>query len=131
VIPDFVRHARVGDLLPRRRIASGRTRRIEATAFVIPGAGDLSDYARQLVHHAEDFAAGDGRVVSLESDATVDHRVVNVDRYGQVYDSTSAADPAGLPSIHDIEEWFGFLATACPEWASSTTPDRATGPRSR
>jgi hypothetical protein len=115
VNPDFIRDARVGDLLPRRRIASGRTRRIDATAFVIPGAGDLSDYARQIELHAEDFAAWDGRVVRLESDGAVDHRVVIVDRYGQVYDSTSAADPAGLPSSHDIEEWFRFLATACPE----------------
>jgi hypothetical protein len=44
-----------------------------------------------------------------------EHRVVILDRYGQVYDVTSAEDAVWLPTAAALEEWFKFLATACPE----------------
>ena len=106
---------RVGDLLPRHLVASGRARRIDAVALIAPGGGDLSAYARELEAHGDDFAAWDGRIAWLEADGNPEHRVVIVDRYGQVYDVTAASHAADLPSSKALEEWFRFLATACPE----------------
>jgi hypothetical protein len=96
-------------------IGSGRVRRLDATAFVIPGAGDLAGYGRSLNERAEDFAAWDGVLTLLDPDGEPEHLVAVVDRYGQLYEVTSALDPSDLPSAHALEEWFRFLAPACPE----------------
>ena len=96
-------------------MGSGRVRRLEATAFLVPGSGDLAAYARQLAGRADDFSAWDGLVTSLEPDGQPEHLVAVVDRYGQVYEITATAEPAALPSPDALEEWFRFLATACPE----------------
>jgi hypothetical protein len=110
-----LRDARVGDILPPDFLAGHRRRRLAATAVLLPGAQDLDDYRRQLDASATDFAAWDGMLVALEADGAQTHRLVIVDRYGQVYDVTDSADAAGLPSASALEEWFKFLATACPE----------------
>ena len=110
-----LRRARVGDLLPRRMLGSERVRRLEATAFVIPGSGDLQQYAHRLAERSKDFAAWDGIVTWLAQDGDPAHLVVVADRYGQVYEVTSTPDAAALPSTGALEEWFRFLATACPE----------------
>jgi len=110
-----LRRARVGDLLPRRMVGSGRARRLEATAFVIPGAGDLSGYEQALAARADDFSAWDGILAWLEPDGEAEHLVAVVDRYGQLYEVTASTDPSALPSADALAEWFRFLATACPE----------------
>ena len=38
-----------------------------------------------------------------------------LDRYGQVYAIHDAATTEELPDADALEEWFRFLATACPE----------------
>jgi hypothetical protein len=111
----IVGESQVGDLLPRRVVKHGRARRIEATAFVIPGAGELRAYLEAINKHRDDFAAWDGRVVVLGPHGRPQHRVVIVDRYGQVYDVTSTGHADSLPTAASLEEWFKFLATACPE----------------
>jgi hypothetical protein len=111
----LLRTSRVGDLVPRRLTATGRARRLEATAFVLPGSGALGEYLGELDQHGDAFAEWDGRVVVTEPDGRSEHQVVIVDRYGQVYETISALDPAALPSAEALNEWFRFLATACPE----------------
>ena len=96
-------------------LGSGRVRRLEATAFVIPGASDLRAYARELAARETEFAAWDGVVTWLEPDGDPAHLVAVADRYGQVYEVTTTADAAALPSTSALVEWFRFLATACPE----------------
>jgi hypothetical protein len=110
-----LRSVRVGDVLPPDLLAPDRRRRLAATAVVLPGAQGLDEYQRRLEASAADFAAWDGAVRVLDCDGSADHRVVIVDRYSQVYDVTDSADAAGLPSAAAVEEWFKFLATACPE----------------
>jgi hypothetical protein len=110
-----LRTVKLGELLPRSAIRTGRARRLEATAFIVPGMGDLASYLRSLNARSEEFGAWDGRVVTLASDGGADHRLVIVDRYGQVYDAVGATDAASLPDARALEEWFRFLATACPE----------------
>ncbi len=107
-----LRRARVGELLNVAR-PSVAARRLAATAYVVPGASGLAGYLGELARG--DFKAWDGRVVALDADREESHRVVIVDRYGQVYDATDAADTTGLPDAAALEEWFRFLATACPE----------------
>lgn len=109
-----VRRARVGDLLPPALIER-RARRIDATAFVLPGRAGLDDYLRPLERSDDDFRAWDGRVVVLEADGEPMPRVLIADRYGQVFAAIDAADTSGLPDAAALEEWFRFLATACPE----------------
>jgi hypothetical protein len=53
-------------------------------------------------------------VVVLARDREAVHRVIVVDRYGQVYAVFDGAEEA-LPDVSALEEWFRFLATACPE----------------
>ena len=110
-----LRARRVGDLVPRRLTATGRARRLEATAFVLPGRGDLGAYLRELDEHRDAFVEWDGRVVVIEPDGGFEHQVVIVDRYGQVYETSGTDDPAALPTPDALEAWFKFLATACPE----------------
>jgi hypothetical protein len=114
-IGPLIRAATVGQLLPSRAVRTGRARRIDAVAFVLPGRADLGGYAGELRDRTDDFAAWDGRVVVLEPDGQPEHRVAIVDRYGQVYETTEAPDASSLPDADAIEEWFKFLATACPE----------------
>jgi hypothetical protein len=110
-----MREARVGDLV--KAAGAGRVARgLEATAIVVPGAAsDLGAYADGVERRRGDFAAWDGRVVVLAGDGEPDHLVAVVDRYGQVYDKTSTLDVESLPNPDALEEWFKFLATACPE----------------
>jgi hypothetical protein len=110
-----LRRAQVGGLLPRWMVGSGRIRRLEATAFIVPGSGDRTEYAGRLAGRTNDYESWDGRIAWIEPDGRAEHLVAIVDRYGQVYEVTSAADAAGLPSADALEEWFRFLATACPE----------------
>jgi len=111
-----IRHARVGDLLPPGVLDRSRARRIDATALLLPGAAqDLGPYRSELASAGDDLAAWDGRCVELEPDGRSEHRLLVVDRYGQVYDVRDAPSAAGLPSVYELEEWFRYLATACPE----------------
>ncbi len=110
-----LRRARTGDLLSPSLLDLGRARRIDATAFVVPGRGDVRGYQSHLEGARADFAAWDGRVVFTDADDEPMHRVVVVDRYGQVYDAVDTPDADSLPDARALEEWFRFLATACPE----------------
>jgi hypothetical protein len=110
-----VRRARIGDLLPPEALPRRRLRRIDATCVLVPGKQEVGAYAAALAAAADDFAGWDGRVVVAARDGEERHRLAIVDRYGQVYDAIDADEPADLPSAAAIEEWFKFLATACPE----------------
>ena len=110
-----LRDARVGDLLPPSVVDRRQTRRIDATAILIPGIGTTDGYRHSLAARAEDFASWDGRLEVAEPDGAADHRLLIVDRYNQVYAVTDAAEAIGLPDADAVEEWFRFLATACPE----------------
>lgn len=114
-LASLLRGARSGDILPPATVDFGRARRLEATAFVLPGTGRIEDYLAALSSAQPDFAAWDGRVAVVESDGAPAHRVVIVDRYGQVYEAVDADDAQTLPRSAALEEWFRFLATACPE----------------
>ncbi len=109
-----LRQARVADLLPDGLIGARSVRRIDATAMVIPGAGGLDDYVATLRAAAGRFGEWDGRVVALPPDGGPQHRVLVVDRYGQVYAAFDGLE-SDLPDAGALEEWFRFLATACPE----------------
>lgn len=111
----LVRRAEVGGLLPAHVLGERSSRRIEATALVQPGAGGLADYLASIEDGRADFAAWDGRLHVLPTDDEPTHRLLIVDRYGQVYEATDSADAAGLPDAAALREWFKFLATACPE----------------
>jgi hypothetical protein len=109
-----MREARVGDLV--KAAGAGRVARgLEATAVVVPGAGGLEAYAEGVERRRADFAAWDGRVVVMDGDGEAEHLVAIVDRYGQLYEKTSTRDVESLPDPDALEEWFRFLATACPE----------------
>ncbi len=110
-----LRGARMGDILPPDLLAARTTRRIDAFAVLIPGARPLDAYLAGLAAGKADFAAWDGRVLVLEADGLDAHRLLIIDRYGQVYDVTDAADAEQLPQVAALEDWFRFLATACPE----------------
>ena len=116
------RDARVGDLLPLARV---RARRIDATALLIPGAADAATYADALAARADDFAAWDGRVLVHQPDGHEAHRLLILDRYGQVYAVHEAATTDALPDAEALEEWFRFLATACPECGVIDDPTRS------
>lgn len=110
-----LRAVRVGERIPDGVVGRRRARRLEASAIVIPGRGSLIGYLRTLTARSEDFAAWDGRVVVFEPGGAREHRVVVVDRYGQVYEVVTGDAASDMPSAHALEEWFRFLATACPE----------------
>ncbi|MGQ0608578.1 MAG: hypothetical protein ACT4OQ_08970 [Chloroflexota bacterium] len=117
-MPDHrLRSVRVGDLLPPAVLGRVRARVLDATAFLLPGAGsaDADAYRASLMAHREEFAGWDGRVVVTEPDGRPMHRVAVVDRYGQVYSVTDADAASDLPDADALTEWFRFLATACPE----------------
>lgn len=110
-----LRRARVGDHLPPSVVDRRRARRLEATALLTPGTGSTEAYLAGLAERTDDLAAWDGRVAIVEPDGAAHHRLTIVDRYGQVYAVHDAADTDGLPDADALEEWFRFLATACPE----------------
>lgn len=109
-----LRNVLVGDLLPADALARRSVRGIEATALVLPGPRDLHAYLRRLEAAQDAFAAWDGLVQAFEPDGASVHRVLVVDRYGQVYALFDGSE-RDLPNVADLEEWFRFLATACPE----------------
>jgi hypothetical protein len=114
-------------VLPPDLLAPERRRRLAASAVVLPGDAGLDEYLRELHAAAADFAAWDGAVQVLDPDGSPAHRVVIVDRYGQVYHVVDATDAAALPDAAAVEEWFKFLATACPECGVLDNPV-ASGP---
>lgn len=120
---DAARDAHVGDLLPD--LARITVRRIDATALLLPGSGDVNAYRASLEARADDFAAWDGRLVVAPTDGKATHRLLVIDRYGQVYAVHDAADAADLPDADALEEWFRFLATACPECGVIDDPVRS------
>ena len=121
------RGARVGDRLRTADLGRRPVRRLAATALLAPGRGGLDAYRASLDSAADAFAAWDGIVVTIEAGDEATHRLLIVDRYRQVYAVYDSADPDGLPSTHEVEEWFRFLATACPECGVLDDPTR-TGP---
>ena len=110
-----LRGARVGDRLPRRLVDRATARRIDATALLVPGAQAPARRLEAWQESAAEFAAWDGRLVVAEPDGEKEHRLLVVDRYGQVYAVHDAADADQLPDAGALAEWFRFLATACPE----------------
>jgi hypothetical protein len=110
----LLREARVGTLLPDTVLGPRTVRRSEAIVVVVPGAGGLEAYLARLDAAAQDFAAWDGRVSTLPAGEEPTHRALVVDRYGQVYAVFDGPEDA-LPDRAALEEWFRFLATACPE----------------
>ncbi len=110
-----LRSASVGDRVPSALLGPMRTRRLDATAVLVPGDGGLARYARSLKASAGRFAEWDGRLHVAETDGEPRHRLLVVDRYRQVYAIHDAADPGELPDADALTEWFRFLATACPE----------------
>jgi hypothetical protein len=109
------RHANVGDLLPPTLVDRRRARRLDATALLLPGRQQTDAYLGGLSSRTEDFEAWDGMVAVLEPDGLPDHRLLIVDRYSQVYAVHEGRDASDLPDADALEEWFRFLATACPE----------------
>lgn len=109
------RQAKVGDLLPPTVVDRRRARRLDATALLLRGHQETDAYVASLSSRTRDFEAWDGAVAVLEPDDLPDHRLLIVDRYSQVYAVHESRDAADLPDADAIEEWFRFLATACPE----------------
>lgn len=114
-LASLIRGAAIGDILPPPIVNLGGCRRLDATAFLLRGSGDLGPYLATLEAASGDFAAWDGRLLLVDHHGEGAHRVLIVDRYGQVYDAIDAVDSNGLPDAHALQEWFKFLATACPE----------------
>ena len=113
--PSDLRSLRVGDQVPSARLGPMRTRRLDATALILPGRADPAAYLARLEAARPRFAEWDGRVHVAEPDGERAHRLLVVDRYRQVYAVHDAADARDLPTVHDLSQWFRFLATACPE----------------
>ncbi len=109
------RQATVGDLLPPAVVDRRRARRVEATALMLPGRQETDAYLDSLSSRAKDFEAWDGAIAVLAPDGLPDHRLLIVDRYAQVYAVHESRDASDLPDADALEEWFRFLATACPE----------------
>lgn len=83
--------------------------------MLVPGAERADALLADLAARADDFAAWDGRLLVTEPDGKPSHRLLIVDRYNQVYAVHESADASELPAADALEEWFRFLATACPE----------------
>ena len=109
------RRAKVGDLLPPTLVNRRSARRLDATALLLPGRQRTAAYLDSLSSRAKDFDAWDGALAVLEPDGQTDHRLLIVDRYAQVYAVHESRDASDLPDADALEEWFRFLATACPE----------------
>ncbi len=88
---------------------------LDAAVVLVPGTERPRTYLDELGSRAADFAAWDGRIVVTEPDGQRSHRLLVADRYNQVYAVHDAADALELPDADALEEWFRFLATACPE----------------
>ena len=111
----LLRGLRVGDRVPSTELGPMRTRRLDATAVLLPGHSEADAYRRKLDERAPAFAEWDGRIHVADADGEVAHRVLVVDRYRQIYAVHDEADAAELPDGDALVEWFRFLATACPE----------------
>lgn len=101
--------------MPPAALGPQRLRRLDATALLIPGVEGAAGYVARLRAGADAFAAWDGRVHVVAPDGNAQHRLLVVDRYRQVYGVHDEADADALPDVHELSEWFRFLATACPE----------------
>ena len=49
------------------------------------------------------------------------------DRWGQIYDRTLAGSTHDLPTAHELEEWFTFLAVYCAECNVEPASDAGSG----
>ena len=114
-MPSDLRSLRVGDRVPSSALGPMPARRLDATALLLPGHNDLVAYRAGLAAAAQDFADWDGRVRESDPDGEAEHRLLVIDRYRQVYAVHDAVDADVLPTVHELSEWFRFLATACPE----------------
>lgn len=110
-----LRTVRVGDVVASSLLGERRARRLDAQAILLPGTGGAEGYRATMEARRDDFGAWDGRFVARQPDGEPAHRLLIIDRYGQVYAIHDAADASALPDAHALEEWFRFLATACPE----------------
>ena len=114
-MPSDLRSLRVGDRVPSSALGPMPARRLDATALLVPGHGNLVAYRASLAAAVQDFADWDGRVWEADPDDGAEHRLLVIDRYRQVYAAHDTVDAAALPTVHELSEWFRFLATACPE----------------
>jgi hypothetical protein len=118
----LLRSLRVGERVPTSLLGRMPARRLDATALLLPGTPDPSDYRALLDRAAREFATWDGRVHVSAPDGEATHRLLVVDRYRQVYAVHDEADGDALPDAHELSEWFRFLATACPECGVIDSP---------
>ena len=114
--PELIRRARIGDLLPPDLIDFGRARRLDATAFLVPGASPLDGYPARLESSRDDFAAWNGRVVVMPADRPAEHRVLIVDRY-----ETAIIDSTPMGRWGRPEEVGGVIASPATDAASYMT----------
>lgn len=110
-----LRRARVGEVLPSSVVPRSGGRGIQSAAVLLPGVAGLDDYVAGLQACASEFAGWDGRLLVLPPGRMGAHRLLIVDRYGQVYWTGEAESADDLPVAAELTEWFKFLATACPE----------------
>jgi len=115
LVSSRLRTARVGEVLPSSVVVPASRRGVESAAVLLPGAGSLDDYVAGLESAETEFREWDGRVVIEPRDGLPKHRLLIVDRYGQVYWTGEADAADGLLPPDELREWFKFLATACPE----------------
>ena len=115
LVSSRLRTARVGEVLPSSVVVPASRRGVESAAVLLPGAGSLDDYVAALESAETEFRHWDGRVVIEPPDGLPKHRLLIVDRYGQVYWTGEADAQDGLLPPDELREWFKFLATACPE----------------
>lgn len=115
ISPSRLRTAGVGDVLPSSVVVPASRRGVESAAVLLPGAAPLDDYVAGLRSAEAEFRQWDGRLVIEPPDGHPQHRLLIVDRYGQVYWTGEAEAADGLLPPDELREWFKFLATACPE----------------
>jgi len=113
--PSPLRALHVGDRVPSAALGPRRLRTLDATAVLVPGREGADGIVARLRGAADAFAAWDGRVHVTSPDGEAAHRLLVVDRYRQVYAVYDEAEADALPDVHELSEWFRFLATACPE----------------
>ncbi|MGH7457545.1 MAG: hypothetical protein ACREKN_00485 [Longimicrobiaceae bacterium] len=110
------------DQLPRELRRGTR----EAYAVILPPPSGCGAYLELLADSAASFQRWDGvALVAGEGDGSWFRTrlkmpaemaaLVVVDRYGEVYEVVGAEGCNRLPSPAEIEEWFKYLATQCPE----------------
>lgn len=113
-----LRSAKVSDVLPSSLVPPASGRGLESAALLLPGRGPFEAYLAELAAARSDFAEWDGRLLvapPAPPDEAPAHRLLIVDRYGQVYWTGEALSADELPNAAELTEWFKFLATSCPE----------------